>query len=78
MIENPMVMHNGYGIRDPQEYEPIPIEDECGTEVFAGDRILVSPEGDVILKENAAEYLNSVLGFEERTAGERDEFTTKD
>ncbi|EOV9528895.1 hypothetical protein ACN5TA_004050 [Bacillus cytotoxicus] len=70
MIENPMVMHNGYSISDPQEYEPVPVEDACGTEVFAGDTILVAPDGDVILKENAVEYLISILGFEERTAGE--------
>ncbi|EOO30759.1 hypothetical protein IIU_05076 [Bacillus cereus VD133] len=77
MIENPMVMHNGYGIKDPQEYEPIPVEDVCGSEVFANDDILVSPDGEVLLRENAVPYLLS-LGFEERTAGERDEFTTKD
>ncbi|OUB47145.1 YqaI family protein [Bacillus thuringiensis] len=70
MIENPMVMYNGYGIRDPQEMEPIPVKDICGSEVFSEDHVLVSPDDDVLLKENAVEYLVKILGFEERMAGE--------
>ncbi|MEB9626304.1 hypothetical protein BK741_07260 [Bacillus thuringiensis serovar iberica] len=70
MIENPMVMYNGYGIRDPQEYEPTPFKDICGSEVFQDEDVLVSPNGDVLLKENAVEYLVKILGFEERMAGE--------
>jgi len=70
MLENQMVMHNGYGIRDSQEFEPIPIKDICGSEVFPDEDILVSPDGEVLLKENAVQYLISSLGFEERTAGE--------
>ncbi|MDC2867535.1 YqaI family protein [Bacillus sp. BP-3] len=70
MIENAMVMHNGYGIRDSQEYEPVPVEDECGMEVLCGDEILIAPDGSVVLKENAVEYLTSVLGFMVRKAGE--------
>ncbi len=27
MIENQMVLHNRYGIRDPQEEEPVPFRD---------------------------------------------------
>lgn len=70
MLENAMAMYNGYGISDPQEYEPIPIEDECGMEVLTGDEILIAPDGSVVLKENAVEYLTSVLGFMVRKAGE--------
>ncbi|PGS84594.1 hypothetical protein COC69_00005 [Bacillus cereus] len=70
MIENPMVMYNGYGIRDPQEFEPIPIKDICGSEVFPGEDILVSPDGEVLLRENAVQYLAACLGFEEKTVGE--------
>ncbi|MCU5063146.1 MULTISPECIES: YqaI family protein [Bacillus cereus group] len=70
MLENAMIMHNGYGIKDPQEYEPVPIEDECGVEVFYGDEILVAPNGSVVLKENAVEYLTNVLGYTIRKAGE--------
>lgn len=70
MIENPMVMHNGYGIRDSQEFEPIPIKDICGAEVFPDEDILVSPDGEVLSKENVVQYLISSLGFEERRAGE--------
>lgn len=70
MLENAMAMHNGYGISDPQEYEPVPIEDECGMEVLTGDEILVSPSGNVILKENALDYLTDVLGYTIRKAGE--------
>ncbi|MEH7150252.1 hypothetical protein V7095_07455 [Bacillus thuringiensis] len=78
MIENPMVLHNGYGIRDPQENESIPFKDICGSDVFLEDDVLVSPDGEVLLKENAIPYLLSLLGFQERLAGEWDEFTTKD
>ncbi|PGS83961.1 hypothetical protein COC69_01215 [Bacillus cereus] len=78
MLENPMVLHNGYGIRDPQEEEPIPFKDICGSDVFLEDDVLVSPDGEVLLKENAVPYLLSLLGFQERMAGEWDEFTTKD
>ncbi|EOO39017.1 hypothetical protein IIU_00835 [Bacillus cereus VD133] len=78
MIENPMVMHNGYGIGDSQEFESIPIKDICGSEVFPDEDILVSQDGEVLLKENAVLYLLSVLGFQERIAGEWDEFATKD
>ncbi|MCI0767392.1 hypothetical protein [Bacillus sp. TL12] len=70
MIENPMFMHNGYGISDPQEYEPVPVEDDCGVEILQGDDILVGPDGSVILRENALEYLIDVLGFMPRKAGE--------
>ncbi|WP_260869825.1 hypothetical protein [Bacillus thuringiensis] len=34
MIENPTVLHNGYGIRDPQEYGPIPFKDICRSDVL--------------------------------------------
>ncbi|OOR12026.1 hypothetical protein BW897_15305 [Bacillus cereus] len=78
MIENPMVMHNGYGIRDSQEFEPIPIKDVCGSEVFPDEDILVSSDGEVLLRENAVLYLLSVLGFQERMAGEWDDSATKD
>jgi len=70
MIENPMVMYNGYGIRDSQEFEPMPIKDLFGSEIFANDDILVSPDGEILLRENVVQYLISSLGFEERTAGE--------
>ncbi|MBG9597759.1 hypothetical protein ABE17_12960 [Bacillus mycoides] len=70
MLENAMIMHNGYGIKDPQEYEPVPFEDELGTEVYVGEEILVSPNGNVILKENVLEYLTDVLGYTIRKAGE--------
>ncbi|MEJ9170131.1 hypothetical protein P4415_25520, partial [Bacillus thuringiensis] len=53
MIENPMVLHNGYDIRDPQEYEPIPFKDICGSDVFPDDDVLISPDGEVLLRENA-------------------------
>ncbi|MEH7148866.1 hypothetical protein V7095_00185 [Bacillus thuringiensis] len=78
MIENAMFMYNGYGIRDPQEAEPVPFKDICGSDVFLEDDVLVSPDGEVLLKENAVPYLLSVLGFQERLAGEWNEFTTKD
>ncbi|PGS62052.1 hypothetical protein COC69_32475 [Bacillus cereus] len=70
MIENPMIMYNGYGIRDSQEFEPISMKDVCGSEVFLGEDILVSTDGEVLLRENAVHYLISCLGFEEKTAGE--------
>ncbi|EOQ10134.1 YqaI family protein [Bacillus cereus] len=69
MIENPMVLHNGYGIRDPQEYEPIPLKDICGSNVFQDDDFFVSPDGEVLLKENALVYMVKVLGFQERRGG---------
>ncbi|MGX5634408.1 YqaI family protein [Bacillus thuringiensis] len=78
MIENPMVLHNGYGIRDPQENESILFKDICGSDVFLEDDLLVSPDGEVLLKENVTPYLLSLLGSQERMAGEWDEFTTKD
>lgn len=65
-----MVMHNGYGIRDPQEYEPTSFEDICGSDVFHDDDVLVSPDGEILLKENAIQYLISSLGFEEGKTGE--------
>ncbi|MEX0417377.1 hypothetical protein [Bacillus sp. C30] len=77
MIENPMVLHNGYGICDPQEEELIPFKDICGSDVFLEDDILVSSDGEMLLKENAVPYLLSILGFQERMAGGWDEFTTK-
>uniref|UniRef100_UPI0011A3709B YqaI family protein n=1 Tax=Bacillus thuringiensis TaxID=1428 RepID=UPI0011A3709B len=63
-----MVLHNGYGIRDPQEYEPIPFKDICGSDVFPDDDddVLVSPDGEVLLRENAVAYLVTLLGFQER------------
>lgn len=70
MIENAMAMHNGYGISDTQEYEPVPVEDDCGVEILQGDDILIGPDGSVVLKENALEYLTDVLGFMVRKAGE--------
>lgn len=70
MLENAMIMHNGYGIRDSQEYEPIPVEDEMGSELLTGDEILVAPNGNVILRENAADYLMEILGFTPRKVGE--------
>ncbi|MGQ7171429.1 AbrB family transcriptional regulator, partial [Escherichia sp. R-CC3] len=42
IAQNPLVLHNGYGIRDPQEYEPIPFKDICGSDVFPDDDVLVS------------------------------------
>ncbi|MEW4150055.1 hypothetical protein Q0N88_07220 [Bacillus thuringiensis] len=66
MIENTMVVHNGYGIRDPQEYEPIPFKDICGSDVFPEDDVLVSLDGEVLLRENAVAYLVTLLGFQER------------
>ncbi|MGX5576529.1 YqaI family protein [Bacillus toyonensis] len=78
MIENPMVIHNGYGIRDPQEYEPTLFKDICGSEVFQDEDVLVSPDGEILLKENAISYLLSILGFQERMAGEWDDSATKD
>ncbi|MGQ7075933.1 YqaI family protein [Escherichia sp. TWPC-MK] len=66
MIENPLVLHNGYGIRDPQEYEPIPFKDICGSDVFPDDDVLVSADGEVLLRENAVAYLVTLLGFQER------------
>lgn len=70
MIENAMVMRNGYGIRDPQEYEPIPFKDICGSDVFQDDDVLISTDGEVLLRENAVAYLVTLLGFQERR-GER-------
>ncbi len=61
-----MVLHNGYGIRDSQEYEPIPFKDICGSEVFPEDDVLVSPDGEVLLRENAVAYVVTLLGFQER------------
>ncbi|MDA2634998.1 hypothetical protein PDQ79_10535 [Bacillus cereus] len=78
MIENAMVLHNGYGMRDPQEYEPASVKDLCGVDVFVDEDILISPDGEVLLKANAVQYLLMSLGFQERTAGEWDEFTDKD
>jgi hypothetical protein len=69
MIENPMVLHNGYGIRDPQEYELIPFKDICGSDVFPDDDVLVSADGEVLLRENAVAYLVTLLGFQERRGG---------
>ncbi|HFJ9286960.1 TPA: hypothetical protein ACGW44_004933 [Bacillus toyonensis] len=66
MRENPMVLHNGYGIRDSQEYEPIPFKDICGSDVFSDDDVLVSTDGEVLLRENAVPYLVTLLGFQER------------
>ncbi|PGS60787.1 hypothetical protein COC69_33175, partial [Bacillus cereus] len=68
----------GYGIRDPQEEELVSFKDICGSDVFLEDDVLVSPDGEVLLKENAVPYLLSLLGFQERMAGEWNEFTTKD
>ncbi|MEH7150548.1 hypothetical protein CN404_04215 [Bacillus thuringiensis] len=78
MVENAMVLHNGYGIRDPQEDELVPFKDICGSDVFVEDDVLVSPDGEVLLKENAVPYLLSLLGFQERMAGEWDDSATKD
>ncbi|MCQ6343983.1 hypothetical protein NPM06_31430 [Bacillus cereus] len=65
MIENPMVLHNRYGIRDPQEYESILFKDICRSDVFPDDDVLVSPDGEVLLRENAVTYLVTLLGFKE-------------
>ncbi|MBJ8024625.1 YqaI family protein [Bacillus cereus] len=70
MVENAMFLHNGYGIRDLQEDEPVPFKDICGSDVFLEDVVLVSPDGEMLLKENAVPYLLSLLGFQERLAGE--------
>ena len=69
MIENPMVLHNGYGIRDPQKYEPVLQKDLCGCEMLPDDELLVSPDGEVVLRENAARYLILILGFREKRGG---------
>ncbi|PYE89388.1 hypothetical protein [Bacillus sp. 196mf] len=66
MIENATVLYNGYGIRDSQEYEPIPVKDICGSDVFPDDDVLVSTDGEVLLRENAVAYLVTLLGFQER------------
>lgn len=66
MIENATVMRNGYGIRDPQEYEPVLQKDLCGCEMLPDDELLVSPDGEVVLRENAARYLILILGFREK------------
>ncbi|ABS22854.1 MULTISPECIES: YqaI family protein [Bacillus cereus group] len=71
MIENPMVMRNGYGIPDPQENMiDHPIEDAMGSEILPGDEFLVAPDGEVVLRENIMDYMITQLGFEKKTAGE--------
>lgn len=67
MLENAMVMRNGYGIRDAQEQEGVPVEDVMGTEILDGDAYIVY-EGDVVLEENLAEYLVKHHGAEKRYA----------
>ncbi|MGH0791119.1 YqaI family protein [Bacillus cereus] len=69
MIENAMVRRNGYGIRDPQEYEPVLQKDLCGCEMLPDDELLVSPDGEIVLRENAARYLILMLGFREKRGG---------
>ncbi|PFT93509.1 hypothetical protein COK81_13505 [Bacillus thuringiensis] len=69
MIENPMTLHNGHGIRDSQENEPIPFKDICGSDVFPDDDVLISPDGEVLLRENAVAYVVTLLGFQERRGG---------
>ncbi|MBJ8112366.1 hypothetical protein JDS99_22525 [Bacillus cereus group sp. N6] len=69
MIENPMIMRNGYGIPDPQEYEPMLQKDVCGCEILPDDDLLVSPDGEVLLRENAARYIISMLGFQQKRGG---------
>ncbi|MGG1327412.1 hypothetical protein ABE222_11645 [Bacillus tropicus] len=69
MIENPMIMRNGYGIRDPQEYEPVLQKDLCEGEILPDDDVLISPDGEVLLRENAARYIISMLGFQEKRGG---------
>ncbi|MFQ6339777.1 YqaI family protein [Bacillus sp. AF62] len=66
MIENPIIMRNGYGMGDSQEYEPIPFKDICGSDVFPDDDVLISPDGEVLLRENAVVYVVTLLGFQER------------
>ncbi|MFB5555894.1 hypothetical protein ACE41A_13410 [Bacillus cytotoxicus] len=71
MIDNPMFMHNGYGIPDPQENMiDYPIEDAMGSEILPGDEFLVAPDGEVVLRENIMNYMITQLGFEKKTAGE--------
>lgn len=64
-----MVLHNGYGIRDLQEEEPIPFKDMCGSDVFLEDDVLVSPDGEILLLENA---IPSFLTFYFRIRGKND------
>ncbi|ANS50191.1 hypothetical protein BM86_25190 [Bacillus thuringiensis] len=69
MIENAMVMRNGYGIQDPQEYEPVLQKDLCGCEILPDDDLLISPDGEILLRENAVSYMISLLGFQEQRGG---------
>ncbi|PEO37569.1 hypothetical protein [Bacillus wiedmannii] len=64
MLENPTVLHNGYGIRDPQEHEHIPFKDICGNDVFHDADLLVFPEG-----ECSGAPIVTVLGFQGRRGG---------
>lgn len=70
-IENQMVVHDGYGIKDAQQSKHEGI-DACGEEITTGDEIIVH-EGELILASNAANYLVEVLGAERKIAGEENE-----
>lgn len=71
VIENQMVVRNGYGKRDSQEEESHPAWDELGSEIFEEDEVLVSPDEDeTLLPENAVRYLIEVLGWRKKVAGE--------
>lgn len=70
MLENATVLSNGYGIRDPQEHMiDYPTEDVMGTEIHDGDEVIVSPDGEMVLKENLVDFLTECLGFEKKRMG---------
>lgn len=70
MVENAMVLPSGYGIRDPQEHMiDYPLEDVMGTEITDGDEVLVSPDGEMVLKENLVDFLTENFGFEKKRMG---------
>lgn len=68
-VENPMVLANGYGIRDPQESTEFWGTDACGDEIRKGDPI-VELDGEMVLVENIEKYIFDVLRIEKKVAGE--------
>lgn len=70
-VENPMVMKNGYGIKDPQDEDHLIGTDATGDEVFKGDYIL-ELDGEIILEENVIDFLVDILGAKRKIAGEKE------
>jgi Hypothetical protein Yqai len=58
------IQKHGYLVENKQESYGT---DYFGSEIFPGDKIVVTPDGENVLEESLEDYLIEVLGFKFKT-----------